>query len=51
MASLVFDIETSALPREEFDEAQLEYLFRPAEQMENEVEREGKREEIGRMFN
>ena len=51
MASLVFDIETSALPQEEFDEAQLEYLFRPAEQIENEVERSEKREEIDRMFN
>jgi DNA polymerase elongation subunit (family B) len=51
MASLVFDIETSALPREQFDEAQLEYLFRPAERLEHEAEREAKREEIGRMFN
>jgi len=28
MAKLVFDIETSALPLEQFDEAQQEYLFR-----------------------
>ena len=30
MATLVFDIETSALPLENFDEAQQEYLFREA---------------------
>jgi hypothetical protein len=28
MAKLVFDIETTALPLEQFDEAQQEYLFR-----------------------
>ena len=27
MATIVFDIETSALPLENFDEAQQEYLF------------------------
>ena len=31
MARLVFDIETSAMPLEQFDEAQQEYLFREAE--------------------
>ena len=31
MAKLVFDIETSALPLEQFDEAQQEYLFRECE--------------------
>ena len=31
MAKLVFDIETSALPLDKFDEAQQEYLFREAE--------------------
>ena len=51
MASLVFDIETSALPRENLDEAQLEYLFRPAEQVPEGPEREEKREALGRMFN
>ena len=50
MPTLVFDIETSALPKEAFDEAQLEYLFRPAERVE-EDQREAKREEIQRMFN
>ncbi len=33
MAKLVFDIETSALPLEEFDEAQQEYLFRECERL------------------
>jgi len=28
MATLVFDIETSSLPLEQFDDAQQEYLFR-----------------------
>ena len=51
MPSLVFDIETSALPREHLDEGQLEYLFRPAEQLEDESAREARREEIGRLFN
>jgi len=31
MATIVFDIETSALPLENYDEAQREYLFREAE--------------------
>jgi len=51
MASLVFDIETSALPKDHLDEAQLEYLFRPAEQLPEGPERDEKREAIGRMFN
>ena len=33
MATLVFDIETSALPIENFDEAQQEYLFREAKRL------------------
>ena len=33
MATLVFDIETSALPLENFDEAQQEYLFRDAQKL------------------
>ena len=33
MATLVFDIETSALPLESFDEARREYLFRDAEKL------------------
>ena len=51
MSCLVFDIETSALPKEHFDEAQLEYLYRPAENLSDEGDRERKREEIGRQFN
>jgi len=49
MATLVFDIETSALPKETFDEAQLEYLFRDASKVP-EPEREAKRGEIERFF-
>ena len=33
MAKLVFDIETSTLPLESFDEAQQEYLLREAEKI------------------
>ncbi len=51
MSCLVFDIETSALPKENLDAAQLEYLFRPAENLLNEGEKERKREEISRQFN
>lgn len=51
MARLVFDIETSALPLETFDEAQQEYLFRSAEQLPDEKEREARRAEIHRQFN
>ncbi len=50
MATMVFDIETTALPLERFDETQQEYLFRSAEQLADPQEREAKREEIGRMF-
>jgi hypothetical protein len=31
MATIVFDIEISALPLENYDEAQQDYLFREAE--------------------
>ena len=40
MAKLVFDIETSALPLELFDDAQQEYLFREAEKLADEAGRE-----------
>ncbi len=50
MATLVFDIETSALPLENYDEAQQEYLFRETEKIEDLVAREAKREEITRMM-
>ena len=46
MATLVFDIETSALPLEQFDESQQEYLFRECEKFANEAEKSAKREEI-----
>jgi len=50
MATLIFDIETSALPVEAFDEVQLEYLFRETARLENEVERERRRAEIQQMM-
>ncbi len=51
MATLVFDIETSALPWESFDEAQQEYLLRDAEKIPDETEKEKRRAEIRRQFN
>lgn len=51
MATLVFDIETSALPLEQFDEAQQEYLFREAARQPDDAARALKREEILRLFN
>ena len=51
MATLVFDIETSAFPRETFDEAQQEYLFREAAKLEDEAARAARREEIQKLFN
>jgi DNA polymerase elongation subunit (family B) len=51
MARLVFDIETSALPLEKFDEAQQEYLFRELEKITDETARATRREEIHRQFN
>src|ERR687889_455407 len=39
MATLVFDIETSALPIDHFDEAQQEYLFRDANKIPDPVAR------------
>lgn len=46
MATLVFDIETSALPLEQFDDAQQEYLFRETEKIEDPLAKVAKREEI-----
>ena len=51
MATLVFDIETSSLPLETFDDAQKEYLFRDALKIAEEPEREARRAEIHRQFN
>ena len=50
MATLVFDIETSALPLEMFDETQQEYLFRETEKIGDVVAKEAKREEITRFM-
>jgi len=51
MARLVFDIETSAVPVETFDETQLEYLFRDAGRQPDEAGREARRGEILHQFN
>lgn len=51
MAVLVFDIESSALPLENLDEAQQEYLFRNAEALEDPADKARRREEILQMFN
>lgn len=51
MATLAFDIETSALPRDAFDEAQWEFLFRDAERMPDPVAREQKRAEVIQQLN
>ncbi len=51
MAKLVFDIETSCLPLEQFDEAQKEYLFRDCEKIADPVARETRRVEIQQQFN
>lgn len=51
MATLVFDIETSAIDEAAFDDGQLEYLFRNANAIEDVEEREAKRAETRRMFN
>ena len=51
MATLVFDIETSAVPLDSFDESSQEYLMRPANNLPTSEEQEAKREEITRMMN
>jgi 3'-5' exonuclease len=51
MAKLVFDIETSAVPVETFDEAQQEYLFREAAKLPDETARETRHAEILQQFN
>lgn len=50
MAKLVFDIETSALPVECFDEVQQEYLFREASRIPDEAARAARRAEIEQLF-
>lgn len=51
MSTLVFDIETSALPVEDFDEVQQEYLFRDANRFNTEEEREARRLELRQQMN
>ena len=46
MAKLVFDIESSALPLDQFDEAQREYLFRECERISDEPAKLARRAEI-----
>ena len=50
MAKLVFDIETTALPLENFDDVQQEYLLRELEKIPEETVRSARREEILRQF-
>ncbi len=50
MATLVFDIETTALPLESFDEPQREYLFREAEKLPEATAKEARRAEIQQMM-
>jgi DNA polymerase elongation subunit (family B) len=50
MATLVFDIETSALPLESFDSTQQEFLFREAERISDPDEQAQRRCEIQRML-
>lgn len=50
MATLVFDIETTAQPLENFDEAQQEYLFRETEKIEDPMAKEAKRVDITRFM-
>jgi 3'-5' exonuclease len=51
MAKLAFDIETSSLPLEQFDEGQQEYLFRECQKIADESARATRHEEIRRQFN
>ena len=50
MPRLVFDIETSAVGLEHFDEVQQEYLFREAERQPTEEDKARKRAEISQQF-
>src|SRR3954470_17193202 len=51
MATLVFDIETSALPIEQFDEAQQEYLFRDAGKLPDPIARHARKGELEQQMN
>src|SRR5688572_8511069 len=50
MAKLVFDIETSALPIDRFDDVQQEYLFRDAERITDPEQRAARRCEIQQLL-
>jgi predicted PolB exonuclease-like 3'-5' exonuclease len=50
MAKLVFDIETSALPLDGFDDVQQEYLFRDAERIPDPEQRAARRVELRQML-
>ena len=50
MPRLIFDIETTSQPLEDFDEVQQEYLLREAEKLPDEAARAVKRDEILRAF-
>ena len=50
MAKLVFDIETSALPLDGFDDVQKEYLFRDAERILDPEQRAARRVELQQML-
>ena len=50
MPRLVFDIETSALPVENFDDVQQEYLFREAARQTDDASREAKKTEIAQLM-
>lgn len=50
MATLVFDIETTAQPVDNFDEVQQEYLFRELQKIPDETDRATRRTEIERQF-
>src|SRR5947209_2895707 len=50
MAKLVFDIETSGLPLDRFDDVQQEYLFRECERIADETARTSRRTEIAQQF-
>src|ERR1700683_20328 len=50
LAKLVFDIETTAQPAENFDAVQQEYLFRDAENLPDREARLARRMEIQRQF-
>jgi 3'-5' exonuclease len=51
MATLVFDIETAALPISQFDEAQQEYLFRDASKLPDPVARHARKGELELQLN